>query len=225
MFLGEDIYFLTQSNFWDMDHDMTNALIFRWLLGMLVILGMAASAQPLRPGDAIRLTLRGVPAEEQQKINGDYTVGDDGMVSMPLLDDLVKAVGLTPTGFARSLEKTYKREGIYASPAIDVVAKKAEKPVGAVVSVGGHVKGAGHVPFRQEMTVIQAINAAGGRDPYGGRNIELIRNGKQYVLDYKNLGHKNIVLQADDALMVAQRPALIDRWKGDAESVKKLLAK
>ncbi|MEM9236970.1 MAG: polysaccharide biosynthesis/export family protein [Verrucomicrobiota bacterium] len=207
-----------------MDGAEMNALIFRWFLGALLGFGVAVQAQPLQPGDAIRLTLRGVPAEEQQKISGEYTVGDDGMVSMPLLDDLVRAAGLTPGGFARSLEKKYKTEGIYAAPAIDVVAKKDEKAGGAVISVGGHVKRSGHVPFRQGMTVVQAINAAGGRDQFGGRNIELIRAGKQYVLDYKQLRHKNVVLRADDALMVAMRPAIIDRWKGDPERVKGLLA-
>ena len=200
-----------------------NTLITRWMVAILMATGAAGVAETLRPGDAIRLTLRGVTAEEQQKVNGPYTVGDDGFVSLPLLDHLVRASGMTPGGFARAVEKSYKDGGIYASPAIDVVALKGENPQGAIVSVGGQVKRAGQVPFRQEMTVIQALDAVGGVGNFGGRNILLLRGGKQYCLDFKQLAHKSIVLKANDSLQVQMKGALIDRWKGSDEAVKPLM--
>ncbi|MGB6221324.1 polysaccharide biosynthesis/export family protein [Haloferula sp.] len=191
----------------------------------MMVIGLAASvsAETLRPGDAIRLTLRGVSAEEQQKINGEYTVGDDGRVSLPLLDHLVRASGLSPNGFARAVEKSYKDGGIYASPAIDVVALKGQQATGAVISVGGHVKRAGQVPFRQGMTVIQALDAAGGRDSFGGRNVLLLRDSRQYCLDFKQLTHKSITLRANDTLQVEMKAALIDRWKGSDKAVRALM--
>ena len=200
-----------------------NTLITRWMVAMMFAMGMAATAETLRPGDAIRLTLRGVAVDEQQKINGEYTVGDDGKVSLPLLDHLVQAAGLTPGGFARAVERSYKDGGIYAAPAIDVVAKKGEEPTGAVVSVGGHIKRAGQVPFRQGMTVIQALDAAGGRDQFAGRNMLLLRGDKQYCIDFRQLSHKSIVLRANDSIQVEMKPAFIDRWKGSDEAVKPLM--
>lgn len=202
-----------------------NTLITRWMVAILFAMGLAATAETLNPGDAIRLTLRGVGGDEQQKINGEYTVGDDGKVSMPLLDHLVQASGLTPSGFARAVEKAYKDGGIYSSPAIDVVAGKGKEPEGAVLSVGGHVKRAGQIPFRQGMSVIQALDAAGGRDQFAGRNILLLRGDKQYCIDFRQLTHKGIVLKANDSLQVEMKPAFIDRWKGDDETVKQLMVK
>lgn len=192
---------------------------------VLLVIGVlgSVSAETLRAGDAIRLTLRGVSAEEQQKINGEYTVGDDGRVSLPLLDHLVSATGLSPSGFARAVEKSYKDGGIYASPAIDVVALKGQQAAGAVVSVGGHVKRAGQVPFRQGMTVIQALDAAGGRDSFGGRNVLLLRDKRQYCLDFKQLAHKSIALRANDTLQVEMKAALVDRWKGSDQAVRALM--
>ena len=202
-----------------------NTLITRWMVAVLMATGAAAMAETLSPGDAIRLTLRGVPSEEQQKVSGEYTVGDDGLVSLPMLERMVRAKGLSPNGFARSVEKSYKDGGIYAFPAIDVVALKDKNPQGAIVSVGGHVKRAGQVPFRQGMTVIQALDVAGGRDSFGGRNILLIRDGKQFCIDFKQLSHKSIVLNSNDSLQVEMKAALIDRWKGNEEWLKPLMAK
>jgi hypothetical protein len=72
------------------------------------------------------------------------------------------------------------------------------------------------------MTVIQAIDAAGGRNAFGGRNILLIRGGKQYCIDFLNLKHRNIRLKPDDSLQVEQT-GVLDRWKGNDEAVKVLL--
>ena len=71
------------------------------------------------------------------------------------------------------------------------------------------------------MTILQAIDAAGGRNAFGGRNIQLFRNGKQFTLDFNNLDHKNITLKPGDSLQVEQK-AVIDRWKGDEERIKEL---
>ena len=74
------------------------------------------------------------------------------------------------------------------------------------------------MPFRKDMTVIQAIDSAGGRDDFGGRNLMLIRDGKQYCLDFTNLSHKNIVLRPGDSIQVEQK-GVIDRWKGNETTV------
>jgi protein involved in polysaccharide export with SLBB domain len=177
----------------------------------------------LETGEQISLTIRGVDTTEQAKISGTYRVGESGGVRLPLLEQLLPARGLTAEQFARSAEAAYKAAGIYARPAIEVETLQGGDHIGpTVVSVGGKVRRAGETPFRKGMTVIQAIDAAGGRDDFGGRNLLLFRDGRQHCLDFTNLRHKNIVLRPGDSLQVEQK-GIIDRWKGTDAGVKKLL--
>lgn len=190
----------------------------------LLLPGIASPlAAGLEAGEQINLTIRGVDPAEQQKISGVYRVGESGGVRLPLLDELLTARGLTPEQFARAAEGAYKKAGIYARPAIEVETLQGKyQQAPAVISVGGQVRRAGDSPFRKDMTVIQAIDAAGGRNDFGGRNLLLIRAGKQYCLDFSNLGHKNIVLRPGDSIQVEQK-GILDRWKGSEETVKKLV--
>ena len=176
-------------------------------------------------GDLLRITVRGIDPDEQSKINGDYRVGETGGVRLPLLVNTVAAKGLTSEQFARSAEAAYRNAGVYTRPAIEVeTVRDRAGDAASVISVGGQVRKAGETPFRKGMTMIQAIDAAGGRNDFGGRNIMLLRAGRQYGLDFSNLAHKNIVLQPGDSLQVEQ-VGVIDRWKGTAEKVKELLSK
>jgi protein involved in polysaccharide export with SLBB domain len=191
---------------------------------MLTMMALIAPALAgLEPGDGIQVTLRGVEEAEQKSVNGTYRVGDSGQVRLPLLDRLVTARGLTPEQFARAAEAAYRAEGIYTKPAIEVEALAVIKDgQPSVVSVGGQVQRAGESTFRKGMTVIQAIDAAGGRNAFGGRNVLLIRGGRQYCIDFLNLKHKSIRLLPDDSLQVEQK-GVLDRWKGSDEAVKPLL--
>lgn len=192
----------------------------------LAALGLASFAfAGLEPGDTVKVTLRGIETPEQGKVNGEYKVGAGGGISLPLLDQPVNARGLTAEQFARAAEAAYKAAQIYTTPKIEAEVLQGDGAdlVPTMVSVGGHVKRAGDVQYRQGITVVQALNAAGGRDDFAGRNVMLIRNGKSIWLDYSNLKHKNIVLQPNDALQVEIRGPILDRWKGSEDSVKVLL--
>lgn len=190
-----------------------------------LLLASPAFSQGLAPGDSIKVTLRGIGAGEQEKVNGEYKLGESGGVRLPMLEGPLNAKGLTAEQFARAAEAAYRAQGIYTSPAIEVeaIAGGEKGEIASVVSVGGEVRKAGDAEYRKGLTVIQAINAAGGRNDFGGRNVMLIRDGKSYWLDYSNLKHKNLILRPNDALQVEPRGAITDRWKGSEESVKRLL--
>ncbi|RYD49001.1 MAG: hypothetical protein EOP83_25730 [Verrucomicrobiaceae bacterium] len=196
----------------------------------ILFLAMAVSVSPLlaglEPGDTVKISLRGVDGDEQQKVNGEYRVGESGTVSLPLLDKGVPARGLNAEQLARAIEAAYRAEDIYTKPSIqaEVLKGKELDPNQAIISIGGQVRKAGEATFRKGMTVIQALDAAGGSNDFGSRNIILLRAGKQYCLDFKNLKHKNIELQPNDSLQVEQE-SVIDRWKGSDEAVKPLLPK
>jgi protein involved in polysaccharide export with SLBB domain len=195
------------------------AIIKQAALSILVSTVLIAG---LEPGDRIQITIRGVDPAEQEKINGAYRVGETGGVRLPLLGASVQARGLTTERFARAAEAAYRNEGIYVRPAIEVEAVEGGIKEGpTVISLGGQVRRAGEVPFRKGMTVIQAIDAAGGRNEFGGRNLLLFREGKQYCLDFSQLAHKNIVLKPGDSIQVEQK-RVVDRWKGSEEKVREL---
>lgn len=186
-------------------------------------LGLHPVSAGLESGEQILLTIRGIDPAEQQKISGTYRVGETGGIRLPLLDPLIPAKGLTPEQFARAAEAAYREAGIYTRPAIEVeTVQGKDQQAAAVLSLGGQVRRAGEVPFRKGMTVIQAIDAAGGRNDFGGRNLLLFRQGKQYCLDFTNLTHKNILLQPGDSLQVEQK-GVIDRWRGSEEKVRELM--
>lgn len=171
------------------------------------LLTLSSSFAGIEPGNALKLTMRGVPAEEQSKIDGEYRVGEGGAVRLPLLEGLVSAKGLTGEQFARAAEKAYREAGIYARPAIEVeVLGSGKEPdqQDAKISVGGHVRHAGPIPFRKTMTLLEAIQAAGDRDEFGGRNIRLIRKGKSTLLDFRKQEVKNLPLEPFNSIIVDQ---------------------
>lgn len=174
----------------------------------------------LEVGNTVRITLRGVGLEEQAKINGDYRIGESGAVKLPLLDGTVRAAGLTLEQFCRAAEAAYVAGGIYSKPAIEAMAVtgKETEEAAAVISVGGQIRRAGQFPFRKNMTVLQALDAAGGRNDFASRNILLVRDKKQYCLDFNQLKHKSIILRPDDSLQVEQR-GVLDGWRGEEQAL------
>lgn len=197
--------------------------IIKFLPIVCLFLSPLLNGAELAKGDVITLTLRGVDPSEGSRVNGDYTVNDQGGIRLPLLEKSIPAVGLTATQLARKAESLYRDSKIYQNPAIEIVFKKAVVAGGAKVFMGGRVRSSGNVPYQQGLTVIQAIDSAGGPDEFAGRNIILIREGSQYVLDFNQLDHLNIILEPNDSLRIDQKPALFDRWKGTPEGVAPLM--
>lgn len=193
-------------------------------LAIISLLTLISASAALQPGDKVQVTIRGIDPSEQQKINGEYRIGENGDVRLPMLAAPVPARGQQADQFARSAEKAYRDSGIYTQPAIEVeVLRGGDKDAPAVITVGGQVRGAKEIPHRKDMTMLQAIDGAGGRNEFGGRNVLLFREGKQYILDFNNLAHKNATLKPGDTLQVEQKGAIVDGWKGNENQVKKLL--
>lgn len=173
----------------------------------VILITVSTAFAGIEPGNAMKLTLRGVPTEEQAKVNGEYQVGESGAVRLPFVEAPIPARGLTAEQFARAAERAYRDAGIYSSPAIEVEVLGNGKDIvdqDARVSVGGRVRHAGPIPFRKSMTLLEAIQAAGDRDEFGGRNIRLIRKGKTILLDFRKQEVKNLPLEPFDSIIVDQ---------------------
>jgi polysaccharide export outer membrane protein len=149
----------------------------------------------LRVGDPVELKIGGVPIEEQQQLNNTYTVDANGSISIPYINK-VKAEGLTPAQLARSIEETYRANKIYTNPNITILMQ----PTSRFVNVGGAVRAPNRVPFTEDMTLLAAINAAGGFNDFADqKRVRLLRGKEAKVYDVRQF-------RRDPSLDVKLRP-------------------
>ncbi len=132
----------------------------------------------------------------------------DGKVSLPLIGE-VDAAGYTPVELEKVLVEKFST--YIKNPTVTVIAATINSK--KVYVVGG-VKKEGPVPLVRPMTVLQALNEAGGLVDFAKkRKIYVLRNenGKQAKLpfDYQQVikGERleqNVVLLPDDTIIVPQ---------------------
>ena len=132
-------------------------------------------------------------------------VRSDGMISLPLLND-VQAAGLTPMQLAASL--TNKLKKYLADPRVTVVVTQMNSQR---YYVTGEVLHTGAQPLLPNMTVLQALANAGFTQFANTKGIYVLRaqNGKQQkiVVNYKQLVKgdamgQNILLKPGDTIVV-----------------------
>lgn len=178
------------------------------LFCLLAFAGLAtvASAQTvIKAGTAIKIEIRGVPAEEAQRVAGDYPVSDGGTVNMPYLGP-IGAAGLSPSALGSRIESAYKSAQIYKTPTILVIASTGDTLQKQVIHVGGRARRPGQVEYVQGLTIYQAIQAAGGADEFGAMNrVLLTRLGKVRTLDVTQSQFKNYVLQQSDTIEIPEK--------------------
>ncbi len=157
----------------------------------------------LRVGDPIDLKVAGVPAEEQAQLNNTYTVDSTGSVNLPYINK-VRAEGLTPSQLASAIEQTYRSNKIYTNPTITAVMQ----PTARFVNVGGAVRNPSRVPFTEDITLLAAINAAGGFNDFADqRKVRVLRGSKVQVFDVRESRRdpsKDLKLQPGDRVEVPQ---------------------
>ena len=134
------------------------------------------------------------------------SVRPDGKVSLPLLND-VQAAGLTPTQLAASLAMALRK--YITQPQVTIILKATNSQR---VYVLGQVGKQGPIPILPNMTMLQALSAAGGLNQFANqKRIYILRNegGKQvrYPFNYKQAirgeaGKQNLILKAGDTIVV-----------------------
>ena len=208
--------FLTKSEKRSIRKTQPTPNIMKLLFASIAVLSSAimmsfssvASAQAISPKEALSIDIRGIPAGEQARIRGQYMVTPAGKVFMPMIEEGIKASGLTSADLSRKIENAYKTAGIYKTPRILVVSAKdaAGGPIDALeVSVGGQVKAAGFRPYKRNMTLFDAVTAAGGASPYGSiKRVELYRGKDKKIYDLRTKKGMSIKVKAGDKIIVPQ---------------------
>ena len=178
----------------------------RLIFSVYLFLSIAAATfgqATLRAGDPLELKIAGVPAEEQAQINNTYTVDAKGAINLPYIGR-VSAGGVTPSELARSIEEAYRANRIYTNPNITIMMQ----PTSRFVNVGGSVRQPTRVPFTEDMTLLTAINAAGGFNDFADqKRVRLLRGSQVTVFDVRKFRKDpslDLKLQPGDKIEVPQ---------------------
>ena len=192
----------------------------RKLIGLCVVAMMAASlwAQDNAAGNK---GSTGTPGDVSSATNSAYVIGPedtlhvsvwkepdltatlpvrpDGKISMPLLND-VQAAGLTPMQLADSVTEKLKK--YISDPRVTVVVTAMNSQR---IFLLGEVAHTGPTPLLPNMTVLQALSAAGFTQFANTKKIYVLRveNGKQTKLPFN---YNRVIKGEDVAQNIALRP-------------------
>jgi polysaccharide export outer membrane protein len=164
-----------------------------------------AASYIIGPGDSLEVFVW-----RNAELSATVPVRPDGKISTPLVEDMV-AVGKTPTQLARDIEKVLAE--YVKSPQVNVI---VTQPVSAFsqVKVIGQVVKPQSLPYREGMTVLDALLTVGGLGPYAaGNRAKVVRTdgGKQTQINVnlekiidKGDMTQNIKLQPGDVIVVPE---------------------
>jgi polysaccharide export outer membrane protein len=157
------------------------------------------------PGDTLK-----VYVFQNEELSTTVPVRPDGKISTPLVEDMI-AVGKSPSQLARDIEKSLAE--YVKTPKVNVVVMVAAS-VFSQVKVIGQVKTPQALPYRDGMTVLDAVLAVGGLGQFAaGNRSHIVRteNGKQLEIKVKldalvNSGDmkQNLLLKPGDVLVVPE---------------------
>jgi polysaccharide biosynthesis/export protein len=171
-----------------------------------------ASALPsseyiIGPGDKLNIFVWRNP-----ELTVTVEVRPDGRLSIPLVEDVV-AIGKTPTQLARELEQRLAK--YIKEPVVTVIAEGFVGPFNEQVRVIGEAAQPRALPYRTDMTVLDAMIEVGGLTRFAaGDNSVIVRTagGKQatYAVHLDSLIRdgdvsSNVALQPGDILIIPQR--------------------
>jgi len=130
----------------------------------------APAGRSILGGDKLHVSLRGIPTPEE--IQGE--VDEQGSITLPLVGP-VKVAGLASSEAERTIEKAFVDGGYYRKITVIVVAQED------YYFVQGEVRNQGRFPLVGEMTLLQAIAAAGGYTEYAKPSRVRVMRGDQIL--------------------------------------------
>jgi polysaccharide export outer membrane protein len=157
------------------------------------------------PGDILQVFVWRNP-----ELSVTIPVRPDGKIATPLVENMV-AVGKTPQQLARDMEGVLSE--YVRSPKVNIIVTTAASAY-SLVKVVGQVVHPQALPYREGMTVLDAVLAVGGLSQFASGNrarIVRVEHGQQTVIkvrlsDLVNGGEvgENVSLKPGDVLVVPQ---------------------
>ena len=170
---------------------------------------VAAPAQSARRGAKIVVTFRNIPSEDKSNVDGEYYVSQvDGTIALPYLSGRIKAEGKTAQQLEEMIKTKYIEEEIYSQPIVTAQvgdAKEIEALNQRYVQVTGYVGRKTNLPYRPDLTLIQALIDCGDITDYGSRYIQVSRGSQTQTYDYFSARDRSLKLQPNDVIFVKLR--------------------
>lgn len=152
------------------------------------------------PGDTVSIFVW-----RNAELSGSFTVRPDGKISTSLVED-IQVSGRTPTQFARDMETVLAK--YIRDPVVTVSVSGFVGPFSEQVRIVGAAGKPMSFPYRQNMTALDLMIAAGGLADFAdGNGAKLVRisNGKQMTY----------TLRLDDLVRDGDISANVDILPGD----------
>lgn len=158
------------------------------------------------PGDQLEVFVWRNP-----EISKTVAVRPDGMISTPLVEDMV-AVGKTPSRLARDMEEvlaTYIK-----SPSVNVIVSGFRGTTEDMVRVVGQAQNPQSIPYREGMTLLDVMIAVGGLGEFAaGNRAKLVRKldgvSQEFRVKLSDLINKgaideNVVIKPGDVIIIPE---------------------
>lgn len=193
------------------------AILFA-LVGALVIAGCSSSLPPPPSGNSAQAEYKIGAGDTLQifvwqnsQLSTTVPVRPDGKISLPLINDM-QAAGKTPTELSSDIQAGLKK--YVNDPLVTVIVSNFVGTYSQQVRVVGEAARPQSLPYRQSMSVLDAMIAVGGLTQYAaGDRATLVRtvNGKQqsYRLHLDDLlkdgdMSANVPLEPGDVIIIPQ---------------------
>ena len=150
------------------------------------------------PEDILRVLVWGQP-----ELSGPVLVRPDGLITLPLLEQDVKAGGQTPRKLAEEITGLYRK--IITRPVVSVTVATVNSRKYFIL---GEVARPGQYPLVVPTTVMQALAIAGGLKEFAdAKNIIVLRGTRQLKVNYKDVirgknRQQDIYLESGDMISV-----------------------
>lgn len=156
-----------------------------------------SGSRVIRRGDTLVVGLRGIPKREDVR----EVVDEKGSITMPLLGTM-KLDGMTTGEAETAIQKAYIQGGYYRSLDIIVVAERD------VYYVRGEVTRQGRYALTSEITLLQAIAAAGGYTDYARSTVKVIRGKSSLTFNVRRIEkrkEKDPLIEPGDIIVIQKR--------------------
>jgi polysaccharide biosynthesis/export protein len=165
----------------------------------------AAYSYLVGAGDLLRITVW-----RHAELSGDIPVRGDGKLTTPLIEDTI-AVGKTPSDLAREMETRLRK--YLQDPVVTIQVLQSAGTGKEQVRVVGQAARPAALPYRQNMTLLDAVLAVGGLTQFAAGNravlVRGVENNRQYSVRLRDLMRDgdvtaNVELLPGDVILIPE---------------------
>lgn len=159
-------------------------------------------------GSKVVLIFKNLPTGEAANVDGEYLVSrSDGTILLPFLESRMSVLGKTARQVEDMVRSQYIAQKIYTDPIVIArVGHKGEDLEARFVQVTGYVHAKKNLPYREGITLIQALIECGDISDHGSRKVQITRGTVTRTYDYFSARDRSIKLMPNDVIFVPRRP-------------------